>query len=96
MTTNHKARPRGVQASAGLGYATQLPGRTSRAASSPGLRRMHRQTRAAYPSIEDEQNTPQIIENNQSRYALSVNFFSIARPRFSNRQFNAPIGEARR
>jgi hypothetical protein len=35
---------------------------------------MHRPTRAPYPSIADEQNTAQMIENNQSRYTLSVNF----------------------
>jgi hypothetical protein len=31
-------------------------------------------SRASYPSIDVEQNTSQLAENNQSRYALSVNF----------------------
>jgi hypothetical protein len=73
MTTNHKTRP--IQPAVGLDAATPSLGHTSRATSSPSLRRMHRQARAAYPSIADEQNTTQMIENNQSRYTLSVNFF---------------------
>jgi hypothetical protein len=73
MTTNHKTRPR-IETAARLHCAAPLLRHTSRAASSSGLRRMHRQIGAAYPSIADEQNTVQTIENNHSRYALSVNF----------------------
>jgi len=66
----------------GLGGANPLLGRTSRAAYSPGFRRMHRKTGAAYPSIADEQNTAYMIENKQSRYTLSVNFSSSAQTGF--------------
>jgi len=53
---------------------------------------MRRKTKPSHPSISDERNTMQMIENNHSRYALSVNFLSTARTRFlGGRSFSSDI-----
>jgi hypothetical protein len=47
-----------------------------------------RELRAAHRSIDVERNTSQLIENNQSRYALSVNFLRSRDARNRERKIN--------
>ena len=82
MTANNKMRAARPRCLPRRGQPVSVPATDCVSLSSPFLRKMDHGRRTSHSTIEYERNTAQVIENTQSRYALSVNFFSTERASF--------------
>jgi hypothetical protein len=92
MTTNDKTPAAGIRLSVAPDCSSfpALPSDANRP--SPGFRQRRRKTSADYSTHIAERNTPQMIENNQSRYALLDTLRKLARMRFlGGRSFSSDI-----
>ena len=90
MTTNDKTRAAGarVPLAPDCSRSPALPGAANHP--SPGFRQRLRKTSADYSTHIAGRNTPQMIENNQSRYALLDTLRKLAHKRFlGGRSFNS-------